>query len=128
MLTAMFCAHQPNGYRAQRRAAHRCSYEGGMSPHIGRVLPGLFSEIGSVIDHGSVLSIFRCLQGPDGPASSREEGELLKIRVSLPSYKLVYEHGTEEMMWRVRGRKEEEGLKVQAQARAEKRRKCLYLV
>ena len=71
--------------------------------------------------------IGRCVQAPDGAGGRCEESEHLKIRVSVPSYKLVYEHGSEEMIWRVRGRREEEGLRIQADARAEKRRKCIFL-
>jgi hypothetical protein len=47
-----------------------------------------------------------------------------RVRISLPGYKLVYENGCEEMLWRG---KLEEGLRERATARGEERRRCKLL-
>ncbi|THH20510.1 hypothetical protein EW146_g864 [Bondarzewia mesenterica] len=50
------------------------------------------------------------------------EGDL-RIRISMGTYKLFYEAGTEDVVWRRRGREEEETLRVRATARDEERRR-----
>ena len=54
------------------------------------------------------------------------EGKL-GIRVSLGSYKLFYEAGTEETVWRRRGREEEAAVWANASAREEERRRSRWL-
>ena len=67
--------------------------------------------------------IFRCL---------RVAGETLfmedhmKVRVSVPSYKLVYEAGCEDFIWH-RWRKEVGELETRAKGREEERRKLRLL-
>jgi len=46
----------------------------------------------------------------------------LAVRISLGTYKIFYESGSEEMMWRVRGREEEKEIRERAQVREEQRR------
>ena len=52
----------------------------------------------------------------------------MRIRVSVPSYKLVYEQGSEEMIWRALPGREIEMLKMQARAREEERRRSVFLM
>ncbi|KAG5647682.1 hypothetical protein DXG03_008405 [Asterophora parasitica] len=76
------------------------------------------------------------LVGPDEPSidcdgtadGSAPFTQQVQVRVGLPSYKLVYERGTEDVGWRTWSRGEEQKLRQRAQAREEERRRSLYLV
>lgn len=75
-------------------------------------------------DHALVVAIYRSIRVDENTAPGTKH---MKIRVSLPSYKLVYERGSEEVMWRRRGGAEEAELRVRAQGREEERRKSIFL-
>lgn len=48
---------------------------------------------------------------------------MMRIRIGLPSYKLVYESGSEDVMWR---REVDSGLAMKAQQREEDRRRSKW--
>ena len=52
----------------------------------------------------------------------------MRIRISLPSYKLVYECGTEDLILRCRSMEEERMLTERSQMREEERRRSSWLV
>lgn len=54
--------------------------------------------------------------------------ERLKIRMSLPKYKLVYEAAGEDMLWHRWQKKDEDEMLERARARDEERRRCKLLV
>ncbi|GLB35790.1 putative histone deacetylase (HDAC) interacting [Lyophyllum shimeji] len=78
-----------------------------------------------VIDHALFYFIYRTLRMEDGTAPFTRQ---TKIRIALPSYKLVYESGAEDFAWRRRGPGEEQKLLVRARGREEERRKSVFLV
>lgn len=61
----------------------------------------------------------------EGTAPLTEEG--MKIRVSLPTYKLLYEEGSEDMVWHDWGR-DREDMVARARLREEERRKSRFLL
>lgn len=78
-----------------------------------------------MIDNGD-WAIFRSVRLAEGNTGLNRES-WMKIRVDLRTYKLVYEAGGEETMWRGVVR-EEEVLRERARAREEERRKSRWLV
>lgn len=70
------------------------------------------------------LPIYRCAQVQN--YTPLEESHM-KIRVSLSSYKLVYESHCEDVVWRQRGTKDAEVLGKQVEMREGERRRCLFL-
>ena len=50
----------------------------------------------------------------------------MKMRISVPTYQLVYEAGCEEMIWHGWGRKEGAALVQQARGREEERRRIVF--
>ncbi|KAG6919038.1 hypothetical protein DXG01_009748 [Tephrocybe rancida] len=77
------------------------------------------TEWGVKSQQGSPVFLRRCTRGEEGTAFVRH----MRIRVGLPSYKLVYESGTEDVAWRMREPVEEQKLLQQAHVREEERRK-----
>ncbi|KAG6845379.1 hypothetical protein H0H87_010488, partial [Tephrocybe sp. NHM501043] len=75
---------------------------------------------------GAPVYLRRCTRGEEGTGTAF--GRHTKIRVGLPSYKIVYESGTEDVLWRTRRLVEEQKLLQRAHAREEERRKSVYLV
>jgi paired amphipathic helix protein Sin3a len=65
--------------------------------------------------------IYRCVN--EGCAFIKDER--VKIRVSFPSYKLVYEAGCEDVIW---GKTNYTGLEEQAEKREQERRRSRWLV
>jgi paired amphipathic helix protein Sin3a len=57
-----------------------------------------------------------------------ERQETLAVRISLGTYKLFYEAGTEDAMWREYQSGELDGLKERARARDEDRRRSAFLI
>lgn len=51
----------------------------------------------------------------------------MRVRISLPSYKLVYESGSEDVVWNGRSREAEAILKERSRSREEERRKSRWL-
>lgn len=62
----------------------------------------------------------------EGTASQVEER--LKIRISLPTYKLVYEAAGEDIVWHRWQKKDEDEMLERARVREEERRRCRLLV
>jgi paired amphipathic helix protein Sin3a len=52
----------------------------------------------------------------------------MRVRISLPLYKLVYESGSEDFVCDVRSRDEEDMLRERARERGEERRKSRWLL
>ncbi|KAH0591154.1 hypothetical protein H2248_001252 [Termitomyces sp. 'cryptogamus'] len=73
---------------------------------------------------GAPVFLRRCMRGEDSTAFVKQ----MKIRVVLPSYKVVYERGSEDVAWRMRGSAEEQKLLARAQGREEERRRSVYLM
>ncbi|KAF8910078.1 hypothetical protein CPB84DRAFT_1673093 [Gymnopilus junonius] len=74
----------------------------------------------------SPVFLRRCLRvAEEGTAPLWEEG--MKIRVSFPAYKLVYEEGSEDMVWHDWG-KEQGDMVSRARLREEERRRCQWLL
>ncbi|KAF8079008.1 histone deacetylase complex, SIN3 component [Lyophyllum atratum] len=74
---------------------------------------------------GGPIFLRRCVRMEDGTAPFTRQ---MKVRVGLPSYKLVYESGTEDVALRTRGAGEEQQLVMRALGREEERRKSVYLL
>ncbi|KAF5385000.1 hypothetical protein D9615_001214 [Tricholomella constricta] len=74
---------------------------------------------------GGPIFLRRCLRLEDGAAPFVRQTQ---IRMGLPSYKLMYERGSEDVGWRTRGAVEEQKLQQRAHGREEERRKSVYLV
>lgn len=51
----------------------------------------------------------------------------MQVRISFPLYKLVYESGSEDLIWRDRSREEEDMLRERARGEEERRRNRWYL-
>jgi paired amphipathic helix protein Sin3a len=51
----------------------------------------------------------------------------MRVRISLPSYKVVYESGTDDLVLRSRSREEEEMLRERSWGREEERQKSRWL-
>ncbi|KAF9015729.1 hypothetical protein BDQ17DRAFT_1341548 [Cyathus striatus] len=66
------------------------------------------------------------LRSGGGGPGGRQDNQM-KIRVNLPTYKLVYEDGCEDMVWRGRGRGEERELRDRARARDEERKRSRWI-
>ncbi|KAI0066497.1 hypothetical protein BV25DRAFT_1868189 [Artomyces pyxidatus] len=77
---------------------------------------------------GQALFVKRHLAPGDSSGGSevRTEGEVA-IRISLGTYKLFYEAGTEECVWRRRSEEEERTLRERAAAREEERRRTPWM-
>lgn len=69
--------------------------------------------------------IFRCGRLAEGNTAPNRESTM-KIRVDVRTYKLVYEAGGEDVVWRGVG-KEEEVLRERARVREEERRKSQWV-
>ncbi|KAG6868490.1 hypothetical protein C0993_002028 [Termitomyces sp. T159_Od127] len=98
----------------------------GQDDHLYR-LQWVGAKISSVLvlAHRSLLQVrdLKCIGDEDGTAFVKH----MKIRVGLPSYKLMYESGSEDVVWRTRGAVEQR-LLGRAQGREEERRKSVYLM
>lgn len=68
------------------------------------------------------------LGGGAGAGADARREETLAVRVSLGTYKLFYESGTEDTFWRVHSRSTLEVLRERAQARDEDRRRSGFLI
>lgn len=68
--------------------------------------------------------IHRNMSSDDAYSMTRHEGEM-GIRISLGTYRLFHESGTEWTMTRSRGREEDELLEERARQREEERRRRL---
>ncbi|KXN88887.1 Paired amphipathic helix protein pst1 [Leucoagaricus sp. SymC.cos] len=73
----------------------------------------------------SPVFLRRCMRLAEGNTAPNEES-WMKIRVDLRTYKLVYEAGGEEVVWRGTDREEEE-LRERARVREEERRKSQWV-
>jgi paired amphipathic helix protein Sin3a len=67
--------------------------------------------------------IYRTLEDSTALSTAKH----MRVRISLPSYKIVYESGTEDLVFRSRMREEEEMLRERSQGREEDRRKSRWL-
>ena len=77
------------------------------------------------------MAIYRCVQGNEEAAATAStvlEDDQLRIRISLPAYKVVYENGCEDVIVRVWSEEEGEMLRQRARARSEDRRKSRWLI
>lgn len=77
-----------------------------------------------------LITIYRCMQGnsEEGSTASKvSRGDHTRIRISLPTYKLVYENGCEDYMVRRWTGKEGEMLRERARARGKDRRQSHWL-
>jgi len=70
---------------------------------------------------GSAVFLQRCVN--ESTAFVKDEGA--KIRISFPSYKLVYEGGSEDVIW---GKTDYTGLEEQAEKREQERKRSRWLV
>ncbi|TFK41885.1 histone deacetylase complex, SIN3 component [Crucibulum laeve] len=73
----------------------------------------------------SPVFLRRNVRNAEGTASTIDN--YMKIRVNLPSYKLVYEDGCEDFILRRRGKEETEVLKECARARQEDRKRSRWI-
>lgn len=72
--------------------------------------------------------IYRCVRAnSDSIASTTRIEQYMKIRVRLPTYKIVYESGSEDFLWRKRDAEEWRVLEERDRARREERGKCCWL-
>ena len=97
----------------------------GMDPGCGAWSPAPFvcpevSLYTDQVDGALRGAIHRNLTCDDAYSMTRHEGEM-GIRISLGSYRLFHESGTEWMMTRSRGREEEKMLEDRARQREEER-------
>lgn len=76
----------------------------------------------------SPVMLKRCVRAnSDSIASTTKIEGYMKIRVRLPTYKMVYESGSEDFLWRKRGAEEWRVLEERDRARKEERGKCCWL-
>lgn len=78
------------------------------------------SETGYATDY-RLSSIYRCVN----ESTAFVKDERAKIRISFPSYKLVYEGGSEDLIW---GKTDYTGLEEQAEKREQDRKRSRWLV
>lgn len=76
-----------------------------------------------------MITIFRCAQGNESgsTASTILRDEHTRIRISLPTYKLVYEGGCEDVLVRRWSGAEGEMLRERARAWNEERKRSRWL-
>ncbi|KAF8971663.1 hypothetical protein BDZ97DRAFT_1135733 [Flammula alnicola] len=86
--------------------------------------PRAFISVICLIDL-AIIRIYRCMRvAEEGTASLTEDH--MKIRVSVPTYKLVYEDGCEDMIWH--GWEKETGeMMARSRVREEERRRSQWL-
>ncbi len=78
------------------------------------------------IGEGQVIDKYRCVRLGEGNRAMGKES-CMKIRIDLRTYKVVYEGGSEEVLWRGVD-KDEEVLRERARVREDERRKSQWLM
>ena len=87
---------------------------------VGVVLSGLTL----IIDDGYK---YRSITADESPPPCEMQNDI-GIQISLGTYKLFYEAGTEDVLWRPRSEGEQTRLDERARARHEERKNCVLLL